>query len=179
MFQPLRTLRWHAKPVQRCLLATSLSLLFGCAAPAQPISALRPASALAYTPAEAEAAAMAAVTAPLFNTYWKLMRFAGDVPPPVEPNQPEAHLVLESGAGRFHGAGGCNRLRGAYELQGERLSFAAISASRRACSRGMALEQAFIASLGRVARFEVQGQRLVMQDASGRELLQFEAVYLR
>ena len=178
MFPPLRTLRWHAKPVQRCLLAASLSLLFGCAAPAQPISALRPASAPAYTPAEAEAAAMAAVSAPLVNTYWKLVRFAGDVPPPVEPNQPEAHLVLESGAGRFHGAGGCNRLRGAYELQGERLSFAAISASRRACSRGMALEQAFIASLGRVARFEVQGQRLVMQDASGRELLQFEAVYL-
>lgn len=175
LLRPLRTWRAHAQTLQRSMLLASLGLLLACAAPAKPPLALRAAA----EPAQTEAQAMAEVTAPVVNTYWKLVRLAGQVTPPAEPNQPEAHLVLESGTGRFHGAGGCNRLQGAYVVQEGRLSLTAIASSRRVCPRGMALEQALMAALGRVEYFEVQGQRLTMLGANGQALLHWEAVYLR
>ncbi|MDN5540832.1 META domain-containing protein, partial [Comamonas sp.] len=67
-------------------------------------------------PAASEDEAMAAVQAPLLNTYWKLVQLGDGPHVSAYDNQPEPHLVLEVGSGRFHGAGGCNRLRGSYSL---------------------------------------------------------------
>ena len=131
----------------------------------------------------AEARAMAAVTAPLLNTYWKL-RQIGDGPlggtfVSAFDNQPEAHLVLEQGTGRFHGAGGCNRLHGSYQLDGRWLQLAVAGTTRMACAQGGRMEQLFISMLAQVSSYAVQGQKLTLSDADGRVLLRFEAVYLR
>jgi heat shock protein HslJ len=91
-------------------------------------------------------------------------------------NQPEPHLVLETGSGRFHGAGGCNRLRGNYSLDGRWLRFSAVGGTRMACVQGMRREQLLMATLAQVSSYAVQGQKLVLSDAEGRVLLRFEAV---
>ena len=155
-----------------CLLAV-LWALSGCAATADkpPLSET------------AEARAMAAVTAPLLNTYWKL-RQIGDGPlggtfVSAFDNQPEAHLVLEQGTGRFHGAGGCNRLHGSYQLDGRWLQLAVAGTTRMACTQGGRMEQLFISTLAQVSSYAVRGQKLTLSDADGRVLLRFEAVYLR
>ena len=129
--------------------------------------------------AASEGEAMAAVPAPLLNTYWKLVQLGDGPHVSAYDNQPEPHLVLETGSGRFHGAGGCNRLRGNYSLDGRWLRFSAVGGTRMACVQGMRREQLLMATLAQVSSYAVQGQKLVLSDAEGRVLLRFEAVYLR
>ena len=149
--------------------------LAGCAADSG-ISAEPPS---APTSASAEAQAMAQVQAPLLNTYWKLRQIGDGPHVSAFDNQPEPHLVLETGSGRFHGAGGCNRLRGSYSLDGRWLRFSAVGGTRMACVQGMRREQLLLATLAQVRSYAVQGQKLVLSDAEGRALLRLEAVYLR
>lgn len=129
--------------------------------------------------AASEAEAMASVPAPLLNTYWKLVQLGDGPHVSAYDNQPEPHLVLETGSGRFHGAGGCNRLRGNYSLDGRWLRFSAVGGTRMACVQGMRREQLLLATLAQVRSYAVQGQKLVLSDAEGRVLLRLEAVYLR
>ena len=149
--------------------------LAGCAADSG-ISAEPPS---ATTSAAAEVQAMAQVQAPLVNTYWKL-RQVGDGPHvSAFDNQPEPHLVLQSGSNRFHGAGGCNRLHGSYSLDGRWLRLSAVASTRMACPQGRQMEQMFVTTLAQVRSYSVQGQKLLLSDADGQVLLRFEAVYLR
>ena len=127
----------------------------------------------------AEARAMAAVTAPLVNTYWKLRQIGDGPHVNAFDNQPEAHLVLESGSGRFHGAGGCNRLHGSYQQDGRWLRVTLAGSTRMACAQGTRMEQLFVSTLAQVSSYAVQGQKLTLSDADGHVLLRFEAVYLR
>ena len=48
-----------------------------------------------------------------------------------------------------------------------------------ACRDGMDQERAFVDTLALVARWRVDGQRLVLHDERGAPLLLFDAVYLR
>ena len=128
--------------------------------------------------ASGEAQAMAEVQAPLLNTYWKLRQIGDGPHVSAFDNQPEPHLVLQSGSNRFHGAGGCNRLRGSYSLDGRWLRFSAVGGTRMACVQGMRREQLLLATLAQVRSYAVHGQKLVLSDAEGRVLLRFEAVYL-
>lgn len=130
-------------------------------------------------PVASKSEAMAAVQAPLLNTYWKLVQLGDGPHVSAYDNQPEPHLVLEVGSGRFHGAGGCNRLRGNYSLDGRWLRLSAAGGTRMACVQGMRREQLLMATLAQVSSYAVQGQKLVLSDAEGRALLRFEAVYLR
>ncbi|UUC93562.1 MULTISPECIES: META domain-containing protein [Comamonas] len=130
-------------------------------------------------PEASEGEAMAAVPAPLLDTYWKLVQLGDGPHVSVYDNQPEPHLVLETGSGRFHGAGGCNRLRGSYGLDGRWLRFSVVGGTRMACVQGMRREQLLVATLAQVSSYAVQGQKLVLSDAEGRVLLRLEAVYLR
>ena len=113
--------------------------------------------------ASAEAQAMAEVQAPLLNTYWKLRQMGDGSHVSAFDNQPEPHLVLETGSGRFHGAGGCNRLRGNYSLDGRWLRFSAVGGTRMACVQGMRREQLLLATLAQVRSYAVQGQKLVLK----------------
>lgn len=125
-----------------------------------------------------ESEAMAAESAPLLNTYWKLVQMGDGSHVSAYDNQPEPHLVLESG-GRFHGAGGCNRLRGSYSLDGRWLRLSAVTTTRMACVQGRRREQSFLSTLAQVSSYAVRGQKLALSDADGQVLLRFEAVYLR
>ena len=129
--------------------------------------------------ASGEAQAMAEVQAPLLNTYWKLRQMGDGSHVSAFDNQPEPHLVLQSGSSRFHGAGGCNRLHGNYSLDGRWLRLSAVASTRMACPQGRRMEQMFLTTLAQVRSYSVQGQKLLLSDADGQVLLRFDAVYLR
>jgi heat shock protein HslJ len=117
---------------------------------------------------------------PLENTYWKLSGL-GDAPVRAAPNQREAHFILHPADRRVSGSGGCNRLTGTYELEGDRLSFGRIASTRMACLDGMGMdtESKFLAALQHVSRARITRQQLELLDASGSVVARFEAVHLR
>jgi heat shock protein HslJ len=77
------------------------------------------------------------------------------------------------------GSGGCNRLTGSYELEGERLTFGRMAGTMMACRDGMDTERAFLDALSRVRRARVLGQQLQLFDSEDKPVARFEAVYLR
>ena len=118
------------------------------------------------------------VDSPLRGTYWKLVRLS-DTPVQVTEQQREPHLILAGDTPRISGSGGCNRLTGGFELDGDRLRLRGMAGTMMACPTGMEQEQRFLQSIGTVERYRVRGSHLEMLDAAGTVVARFEAVALR
>jgi Heat shock protein len=120
---------------------------------------------------------LAASTATLENTYWKLLRL-GSTTVTVADNQREPHFVLHPSDKRVIGSGGCNRLTGSYQLESNKLTFSQMAGTMMACPSGMEHEQAFHDALRRAATWRIDGEKLELSDASGTVIAQFESRYL-
>jgi putative lipoprotein len=116
-------------------------------------------------------------SAPLENTYWKLTSLGGS-PIVTASSQREAHLILQPANRRVTGSGGCNRLSGSYQVNGDRISLGRVASTMMACVDGMKSEKDFLKALGRVNRWRISGQRLELLDAAGTPLASFNAVYM-
>jgi len=114
----------------------------------------------------------------LENTYWKLVRL-GEQAIAVVHWSNEPHLLLHPDTKRVSGSGGCNRLAGGYQLDGEALSFGRIAGTLMACMEGMETERSFHEMLPRVRKARVQGRELELLDAEERPLARFEARTLK
>jgi len=115
---------------------------------------------------------------PLRGTYWKLVRLGG-APVQAAGKQREAHLIFANVEPRVSGSGGCNRITGGFELDGDKLLLSRMASTRMACPEGMDQEQRFLQSLGKVERYRVSGSHLDLMDAAGAVIARFEAVALR
>ncbi len=115
-----------------------------------------------------------AANATLENTSWKLTGL-GDSPVSAPSPQREAYFLLDRVNHRVSGSGGCNRLAGSYELNGDQLKFGQMAGTRMACPEGMDTEQSFLKSLGLVTSWKITGQGLELFDADGKELAKFKA----
>ncbi len=115
---------------------------------------------------------------PLRGTYWKLVRL-GETPVQAAENQREPHLIFASDALRISGSGGCNRVMGNFELDGDKLHLGRMASTMMACPSGMEQEQQFLRSLEKVERYRISGGHLDMLDAAGALIARFEAVALR
>jgi heat shock protein HslJ len=124
----------------------------------------------ASTPVEGSAASIAA----LERTHWRLNHL-GDTDISVDAQQQEAYLVLDPNKHRVSGSGGCNRLMGSYEVNGEKLNFGQMAGTRMACVKGMESERAFLQALGQVSSWKITGQNLEFFDESGKTLARFDA----
>jgi putative lipoprotein len=113
-------------------------------------------------------------TGQLTGTYWKLTHLGESPVPAFEPRR-EPHLVLAKDQRRVSGAGGCNRITGSYQLEGDQLSFGKMAATMMACPDGMDVEQVFLKALAEVAQFKFEGGELVLLDAQGAPLAKFVA----
>jgi heat shock protein HslJ len=71
--------------------------------------------------------------------------------------------------GAFRGFGGCNTLSGSYAVTGAHgLTITDVASTLKACTPEVgALEQQYTAALGRVATYELSGDRLTLRDAAG------------
>jgi heat shock protein HslJ len=114
-------------------------------------------------------------TAMLADTYWKLGRVGEQVI--VTPQGArEMHFVLQSENQRVVGFSGCNRMMGAYALDGSQLKFDQMAGTKMACAEAsMQLENEFLAIFPLVAKWEISGQTLRLLDEGGKTLATFEA----
>lgn len=114
----------------------------------------------------------------LENTYWKLVRL-GDGPVIAAEKQHEPHLMFHPASKRVSGSGGCNRLTGSFEREGDRLTFGKMAGTLMACPDGMGTETLFHQALGQTSRFRISRQHLELLDATGNVLADLEAVHVR
>lgn len=114
----------------------------------------------------------------LRGVYWKLVRL-GDSPTPAAEKQREAHLIFAADAPHLSGSGGCNRLMGGFELDGDQLRLKGMASTMMSCPSGMEVEQRFLQALKTVERWRIQGDRLYLLDGTGAVVAQFKAVALR
>lgn len=112
------------------------------------------------------------VTHELEGTRWVLMRL-GDEIVTLSEGQRELSLALERSEHRVAGYAGCNRLIGAYELAGERITFRQMALTRMACP-DMKYENAFARALEAARTWKITGPNLELFDESGRMVARFE-----
>jgi heat shock protein HslJ len=111
----------------------------------------------------------------LEGTYWKLTSLGGkEVIPAKERQGP--YLQLIAAGHMVVGTGGCNRLHGGYELEGDQLSIQGVATTMMACSEGMETEAHFLKILEKVKTYKVEGGQLALMDEKGAELARFKAM---
>ena len=73
------------------------------------------------------------------------------------------------------GSTGCNRFTASYTVDGDAMEIGEIASTRMACPPPAdAIERAYLAALGRVAAWHIDGSELVLADDDDNELLRFE-----
>jgi copper homeostasis protein (lipoprotein) len=110
----------------------------------------------------------------LEDNYWKLTRL-GDQPVQVGEQQREPHLVFHSEEGRVAGTGGCNRLSGGYEIEGDSITFGLMASTMMACPDGEDVDFALMAALEQAVSFRKTAHHLELLDAGGAMVARFEA----
>jgi heat shock protein HslJ len=71
--------------------------------------------------------------------------------------------VLDPEGAHLSGSGGCNRLVGSFERNGDTIRFTQVATTRIACAeRVMQREAAFLDALAATSRFELDGDSLVL-----------------
>jgi len=115
-----------------------------------------------------------AIGQPLENTYWKLVELNGKAVAAASRRR-EPHLLLNSEGKILQGSGGCNTMRGGYQLDGARLRFTQIVTTRMACPDPyMSQESEFLKALEAANSFKLSGDKLELYD-DGKLLARFEA----
>ena len=133
-----------------------------------------PPAAGATASAQPPAATPAAGTPDIRGTDWRLVAL-GDKPVAAVDTGRAPRILLQPDSKQVNGSGGCNRMFGVYELNGDALRFSGIGSTKMACKDGMDTETAFLPSLLRVAKWRVTGQQLELSDSTGAVLARFEA----
>ena len=73
------------------------------------------------------------------------------------------------------GSTGCNRFTASYTVDGDAMEIGEIASTRMACPPPAdAIERAYLAALGRVAAWHLDGSELVLADDDDNELLRYE-----
>ena len=112
------------------------------------------------------------VTHELESTRWVLVRL-GDEVVTVTDQQREPFIVLESTEHRISGHGGCNRIVGGYQLDGEKITFTQLAMTRMACP-DMKYEDAFGKALNAATNWKISGAYLELFGVNGMVIARFE-----
>lgn len=111
--------------------------------------------------------------APLRRTNWRLSELEGVAVPASNDARSRPYLVLDDDTNRFSGAGGCNRLVGAYDIRGNAVAFE-VSGTMSACP-ATANDAAFPLVLRRARTFQIAGHQLRLFDEQGTVVAAFLA----
>ena len=87
-----------------------------------------------------------------------------------EAGSPSPSLRLDSLQPRLHGYAGCNRISGAFELDGARLVVSRLVSSRRVCVPDDGAEQRFLQAQAGVRHWRIEGGALLLLSAAGAPL---------
>ena len=89
---------------------------------------------------------------------WTVTEMKG-VPVQQSGGRRDAHIVFEIADKRFRGNGGCNQINGNYNLNKREIHFTDVVATKMSCD-DIQFENAFLNELGRVDRYEMNGDEL-------------------
>jgi heat shock protein HslJ len=112
----------------------------------------------------------------LEGTSWDLVSYLG-AKGTTENILPNTRITAQfSSGGSLGGSAGCNHYFGEYTLGGGSLTVRSIGSTLMACLDPGVMEQEarYLSLLGSAARFRLEGDRLVLSDASGTVLLTYE-----
>ncbi len=99
---------------------------------------------------------------PLEGTEWTLVELHGSAVV-LSDGESAPHLLLDPEEARLSGSGGCNRLIGRFEREGDALRLQQIGTTRMICPEPiMQREAAFLDALATTTRFELDGPSLVL-----------------
>lgn len=117
-----------------------------------------------------------AAAAPLADTPWRLTRLGARLIDNPEGEAAVGMRLLAQNT-RLVGFSGCNRMSGAYALDGATLKFAQVGGTKMACDdqERMLIEQDFLTMLADVRTWRIDGRSLELLDASGRSAATFVA----
>jgi heat shock protein HslJ len=156
------------------LILLAMASLASAAPEAQPPAA-GTAPATATKPAPAPESAAPAAPSPAFEDLtWQLAAYRfGDAL--VEAKKGHSPSLFRFERGRLSGSPGCNRLMGAYTLDGDRLVFKPqMAATMMACPEPlMAQDKAVSEAFAAVARVRLEGEMLELLDGAGAPVLRF------
>jgi heat shock protein HslJ len=110
----------------------------------------------------------------LEDTYWRLLTLIDQAVIAPDP-QREPHMMLRSLDHRVIGFAGCNRMRGDYDVEGDRLEFDGVAGTMMACPGVMEGERAFHDALKRTFSYRITGERLILLDENGEPLAELES----
>lgn len=86
-----------------------------------------------------------------------------------------AHITLQGAEPRASGFAGCNQITGAYELDGNALSFSKMAMTMRACPEGMDLDREVTKALEATRSYQISGSTLRLMDEGGEAIAELEA----
>ena len=115
---------------------------------------------------EPAAEAAGSSNSPLVGTNWRLTS-------PSTGSRAAPSLQL-SGEGRVAGSDGCNRLVGSYTLDGDRIRFLPLAASRMSCSTMNGRDADYQRAVMETAQWRISGSELQLLAEDGRLLLLLE-----
>ena len=79
-------------------------------------------------------------------------------------------LRLDSATSRANGFAGCNSYSGSYELAGGKLSFGPAISTKMFCESSQAVEDVYLAALGKISSWELANGVLTLRGAGGTAL---------
>jgi heat shock protein HslJ len=115
-------------------------------------------------PVAPAAPAPAAPAAPLEGTEWRLVDIGGQPSPAGADSTHHPGFTLLAEGRKVQGSAGCNRMKGTYHLDGQKLKFGPLATTRMACP-AMQTETAFLKALEATTRYEVSGSSLTLYGA--------------
>ncbi len=102
---------------------------------------------------------------------WLLSSYAGQDGEQIEA-LPQTRVTITFAEGEVSGSGGCNNFFGPYEVNGSELSIGLLGSTMMACVDDvMAQETGYLANLGAVAGYQIDGEQLHLLGADGQLLL--------
>jgi putative lipoprotein len=110
----------------------------------------------------------------LEETYWRLTTL-GAVPVTTGAGR-EPFVRLNAFNHTLAGTGGCNNFLGAYEANGQTVSFKDVAATRMACPAAAHNDDALLKVLQSARNFQIRDDRLYLTDANGSALATFQGV---
>jgi heat shock protein HslJ len=129
-------------------------------------------AALACTAPPSESQAPNSI--PLEGTRWKLVELDGK-PIQMPAGADDPYVQLQAAVGKLEGFAGCNRIMGAYKLDGDALGFPGVAATRRYCESTATIEQGFVAALTATRSYRISGNTLELL-TEARTLARLEAL---
>lgn len=96
------------------------------------------------------------------NQRWVVVEMKG-VPVQQSGGRRDAFIRFEVPEKRFAGNGGCNQINGNYTLDKNDIKFTEVISTKMSCN-DIEFENTFLATIGRVDRYEIKGTDLVLKD---------------